>query len=131
MSTITTIELAKEVGLTPKSIRTAVHRGDLRATRISKGRGHTASATEFVIQRSEADDWKARRAEKRGRGMSYPNIIEDQAQRRQANQGSDVEQLTRAALAGLTQAKMQLRKPWEEGGISLVRWWNRDVGEVV
>lgn len=141
--TITTIELAKEVGLTGKSIRMAVHRIALRATRVSKGLGRTASATEFVIYREEADNWKQRRMEKK-RGVPYPVVEETQAQRRQSNHhaffasqdGEDgrelkLERLKRDALKGSEQARSTLRLQWEQGGVALVRWWRRGVGEIV
>lgn len=143
MSTITTIELAKEVGLTSKSIRLAIHRGDLRATRISKGLGRSASATEFVIRREDANEWGARRAARKV-GVPYPMIGEAQSQRRLSNHCAyfaaqdgengnkdTVEQLKRDALSGIEHARAQLRLPWEQGGLSLVRWWNVDVGEIV
>jgi hypothetical protein len=143
MTTVTTIELAKGVGLTPKSIRLAIHRGDLRATRISKGQGRSASATEFVIQRSEADDWKARRAARKV-GKRNPAIEEAQEQRCRSkhyaffasrdstdDDTDTVEQLKRAALSGVAQAQARLRLPWEQGGVALSRWWRRGVGEIV
>ena len=143
MTTITAVELAKEVGLTGKSIRLAIHRGDLRAARISKGAGRTASTTEFVIRRDDADDWKARRAERKV-GKAYPTIEEAQAQRRQSNghayflaqDGEDsrekaLERLKRDALNGSEPARARLRLPWEQGGISLAKWWRADVGEIV
>ena len=143
METITTIDLAKEVGLTGKSIRMAIHRGDLRATRISKGLGRSASATEFVISREAADGWKARRTARKV-GVPGPAIEEAQAaQRRRSNghayfesQDDDSrekqrEQLKSDALSGMQYAREKLRLPWEQGGVALVRWWRRGVGEIV
>lgn len=137
METITTIELAREVGLTPKSVRLSIHRGDLRATRISKGLGRTASATEFVIQREEADDWKARRSERK-LGAPYPAVMAGQEQRRSLNhqayfnakEGEDsysekVEAWKRDAMRGIEEAKEGLR------GIGLKVWWRASVGEIV
>ena len=141
--TVTTVELAKEVGLTGKSIRLAIHRGDLFATRIRKGSGRTASATEFVIQRSDADDWKARRAARKV-GIPGPTIEEAQAQRRQANghayflaqdgegeRNGQVERLKRDALNGSEAARERLREDWQRGGVSLLRWWRRGIGEII
>jgi hypothetical protein len=141
--TVTTVDLAKEVGLTGRSIRLAIHRGDLQATRISKGLGRTASATEFVIKRKDADDWKARRAERK-RGVPYPAVLEGQKQRRDSNhhaylEAKDsgdsykdaVERWKREALAGNEQARQQLRLPWEQGGLALARWWRAGVGDIV
>lgn len=134
--TCTTIELAKEEGLTGKSIRLAIHRGDLFATRIRKGSGRTASATEFVIQRSDADDWKARRAARKV-GIPYPVVIAEQSQRRALNHHAyfdakegdsykdKVERWKRDALSGIEQAKESLR------GIGLKAWWRAGVGTVV
>ena len=131
------------MGLTGKSVRLAIHRGDLRATRISKGLGRSASATEFVIQRADADDWKARRAERKV-GKAYPTIEEAQAQRRQSNghayflaqDGEDsrekaLERLKRDALNGSEPASERLREDWQRGGVSLLRWWRRGIGEII
>lgn len=146
MTTITTIDLAKEVQLTGKSIRMAIHRGDLLATRISKGLGRTASATEFVITRAAADDWKARR-EARAPGVPYAKAVDAQGKRRrdsghaffmtkdddedEDHYGHRITVMKQSALKGDERAREQLKQPWEQGGVALSRWWNADVGEVV
>jgi hypothetical protein len=143
VSTVTTIGLAREVGLTPKAVRCAIHRGDLRATRIKKRLGRVASAAEFVIQRQEADDWKARRSARKGGGKFAPSANTQDGRRRSDHyayfaaqddeDGRDqrLDQLKRDALGGLEQARTQLRQPWEQGGIGLVRWWRAGIGEIV
>lgn len=146
MTTITTSELAKEVGLTSKSIRQAIHRGDLLATRVSKGAKRTAQAMEFVVSREAADDWKARRAAHQS-GLPFSAVIEAQTARRNVNShanfqskdesiGSNfhaesVERWKHEALEGSTKAREQLRQPWECGGIGLTRWFRAGVGEIV
>lgn len=138
--TITTIELAKEAGITPKAIRCAVHRGDLRATRVTKGQGRTASATEFRIRREDADNYLRRRAERKT-GVPHSTLIAVQQERRRGNLGAyfenndqdkqRTEQWKRDALKGNSFAVERLRQPWEQGGVSLLRWWSREKGEII
>lgn len=136
MTTITTADLAREVGMTPKTIRAAINRGDLLAVRVSKGSGRTKQATEFVITRRAADDWKVRRTE-RTTGVPMTKIVETQERRRHRGAYFDTkdvvesEELARDALKGDERAREQLRQPWEQGGLGLTRWWNREAGDVV
>lgn len=146
MSTISTIELAREVKITPKSIRLAIRRGDLLATRISKGLGRSSSATEFVISRSAADDWKARR-KARISGVPYAKAAEAQGKRRkdsghaffmtkddEEDEGHCSHRITvlkQSALEGDERAREQLKEPWERGGVALTRWWRDGVGEII
>jgi hypothetical protein len=143
MTTVTTVDLAKEVGLTPKAVRCAIHRGDLQATRVIRGLGRVASATEFVIQRADADDWKARRSAKRGGPFAMSAAQQDQ-RRRFAQHGYfatkddedddrkvAIDRLKRDALAGIPFAREQLREDWERGGVSLLRWWRKGIGEII
>lgn len=141
---MTTIEVASIIGVSVKSVRAAINRGDLLATRAYRGRMATASAIEFHITQEAAEDWKARR-EARTLGVSYAKAADAQRKRRKDSGGayftSDDEQddhygrritaLKQSALKGNEQAREQLRQPWERGGIGLSRWWNADVGEVV
>lgn len=143
--TTTTIELAREVGVTGKAIRSAIRRGDLRATALKKGVGRSPFATEYVIQRSDADDWKLRR-EAKVTGTPYPDIEARQQRVRALNHGayayfdshddegkrkSEIRKLKADALKGNLAARERLKLPWEQGGLSVLRWWRAGIGDVV
>lgn len=136
-TTLTTIELAAHVGLTPKAIRSAIQRGELRATRLGRGRIQNT----FVIQREDADAWIKWRAERkikraipsvRQKGVRvdpkaehfgfFPNHDEDTMER------DWIEDMKRAALQGDQQAKDRLQLPWEDGGIGLKIWIAARIG---
>lgn len=142
---MTTIEVASIIGVSIKSVCAAIKRGDLRATRVYKGRMATANAMEFHITQEAAEDWKARR-EARTLGVPYAKAADAQRKRRKDSGGAyfmskDDEQddhygrritaLKQSALKGDEQAREQLRQPWERGGVALTRWWNAEVGDVV
>lgn len=143
---MTTIEVAQIVGVTVPSVRAAIKRGDLLATRVPKGAAQAANALEFHITQEAADDWKARR-EARTPGVPYAKAAEAQSNRRKDNghaffisQDGDkdtghynhkITVMKQSALKGDEQAREQLRQPWEQGGIGLSRWWNKEAGEIV
>jgi len=128
MTTITTADLALEVGLTPKAIRGAVQRGELRVTRHARGREQAV----FTIDRADADEWKAQRAAKR-----KPCQEKEAAPQRPRHQGAffpnqDAFDLRshspiwqRDALAGDEGAKEMLRQ------IGMTVWWNREAGSIL
>lgn len=138
---MTTSELAREVHVTPKTIRSAILRGDLRAVRMSKGTGRTPQATEFSISRAAADEWIARRTTRHT--STLPSILAAQEQRRRSSSrmyftshdeddnAETVADLTRSALAGDEASRERLRAPQEDGGMALSRWYRAGVGEIL
>lgn len=143
---MTSIEVAHLTGVSVKSVRAAIHRGDLLATRAAKGRMAAANALEYHITQEAADDWKARR-DARTPGRPYEKAADAQGKRRrdsghayfmakddegdEGHYGHRITVMKLSALKGDEQARKQLRQPWERGGIALTRWWNAAVGEVV
>ena len=135
---MTTIDLAVEAGVTPKSVRLAIKNGYLRATRKRRGREQNT----FVVSRADADVWlKGREAKKGGKSLPPPRqagIFRDREKesfgyfRTRDDEhmlGMDtVERLKRAALNGNQRAKEQLQQPWEDGGIGLRVWQRAGIG---
>jgi len=134
---MTTIELAVEIHVTPKSVRQAINRGKLRATRQRKGREQAV----FTISRADADAWIRWRAERRAQRVRLAKGQKGARQDPQAehfgyfpNKDDErmdqdkIERLKRAALNGDEKAKARLQLPWEEGGAGLKIWLRAGIG---
>jgi hypothetical protein len=141
MGTITTIELAKEAQLTPKSIRQAIERDELRATRLGRGRMQQT----FVIQREDADTWIRWRAERKVKRALPPRRTGGRLRVSRPEQtaffpnrddetmhnGDQFERWKGDALRGDVDARLRLKLPWEQGGMQVVKWWNREAGTII
>jgi hypothetical protein len=45
--------------------------------------------------------------------------------------GAEREALKRSALEGDVDARLRLKLPWEQGGMQVAKWWNREAGTIV
>ena len=134
-------ELAAETGLTVKTLRGYIRDGRLRATPLVKGRMQRT----FDVAREQADTWLAWR-EHRKVTRVLPSVIQ-RAARLQAEKlayfpNDDVvamnfdvlatrDALKQAALDGDVDARLKLKLPWEQGGMQVVSWWNREAGTII
>lgn len=134
-------ELAKETGLTKKTLRKYIHEGQLKATFVWRGRIHKT----FDVTRDQADTWLAWRAHRKVT-RTLPSDIQRGAKPQKElsidgrdsdmfalnrDFGTEREALKRAALDGYVDARLRLTLPWHEGGMQVVKWWNREAGTII
>ena len=131
-------ELAKETGLTKKTLRKYISEGQLKATFVWRGRIHKT----FAVTRDQADTWLAWRAHRKGT-RTLPSVLQRGAKPQKElsidgrdsdmlvlsrDFGAEREAVKRAALNGDVDARLRLKLPWEQGGIGLTVWLRAGIG---
>ena len=134
-------ELAAETKLAKKTIRKYISEGHLKASFVWRGRIHKT----FEITRDQADTWLALWAHRKIT-RTLPSVMQKGARAQKElsidgrdsdmlvlsrDFGAEREALKRSALNGDVDARLRLKLPWEQGGMQVVTWWNREAGTII